>query len=387
MEAHTAPSQTMPVAPFNVGQQQQQWYFQSKPAPTIPSSVFQCLICRSVLSDSYAHVAQREDANMLIVNAVVPHNIVIYEDAVNVCADGPFKGSYRLGQTLSQTRTKRYHSETINQQKHETELNERETKRQHFDVNVGHLNYVHAETLQNEQYPSTPVLSQNLHSANGIVSRNISQEYSTLPRDQLTQSSHEHQMRIPTPYQTHAIMQLSPEMNIGNVMQNVIVDPEPSGEDSPQMNGRSQNEVRLYKCPRAYCSKVYKNPGGLKYHLQSGTCELDSDAAPVVIAPGSSSPPPDGAEPTEASLPVQNEQDGENGQESSHESSGNELGPGGMVTAIDNTKIKIAHRPYYCRVPGCPGKRYKNVAGLKYHAKVEHPGLDFEVVKGCLLKF
>ncbi|KAJ3135129.1 hypothetical protein HDU90_004161 [Geranomyces variabilis] len=32
---------------------------------------------------------------------------------------------------------------------------------------------------------------------------------------------------------------------------------------------------KRYKCPRAFCSKVYKNSNGLKYHLEHGNCELD----------------------------------------------------------------------------------------------------------------
>ncbi|TPX56918.1 hypothetical protein PhCBS80983_g04208 [Powellomyces hirtus] len=44
--------------------------------------------------------------------------------------------------------------------------------------------------------------------------------------------------------------------------------------------------------------------------------------------------------------------------------------------------IKIALRPYWCRVPSC-GKKYKNLNGLKYHAKVTHADLDFKTqVKG-----
>ncbi|KAJ3116870.1 hypothetical protein HDU96_008533 [Phlyctochytrium bullatum] len=43
--------------------------------------------------------------------------------------------------------------------------------------------------------------------------------------------------------------------------------------------------------------------------------------------------------------------------------------------------IKIARRPYWCRVEGC-GKRYKNLNGLKYHAKVSHPEMEFKKIKG-----
>ncbi|KAI9104813.1 hypothetical protein DFS34DRAFT_691045 [Phlyctochytrium arcticum] len=43
-------------------------------------------------------------------------------------------------------------------------------------------------------------------------------------------------------------------------------------------------------------------------------------------------------------------------------------------------------RPYWCKVPTC-GKRYKNLNGLKYHAKAVHPTLDFkDHVKGGMAK-
>lgn len=46
------------------------------------------------------------------------------------------------------------------------------------------------------------------------------------------------------------------------------------------------------------------------------------------------------------------------------------------------SQIKLAKRPYWCRVIGC-GKKYKNLNGLKYHGKVNHADLDFtKHVKG-----
>lgn len=63
---------------------------------------------------------------------------------------------------------------------------------------------------------------------------------------------------------------------------------------------------RPYKCKVAGCTKAYKNPGGLKYHMQHGHCEDTGD-------------------------PEMN---------------------------------NIIHKPYQCTVPDC-GKRYKNLNGLK----------------------
>lgn len=45
-------------------------------------------------------------------------------------------------------------------------------------------------------------------------------------------------------------------------------------------------------------------------------------------------------------------------------------------------EIKVANRPYFCKVDGCE-KKYKNLNGLKYHAKIAHPRIDFKSqVKG-----
>jgi hypothetical protein len=92
---------------------------------------------------------------------------------------------------------------------------------------------------------------------------------------------------------------------------------------------------RKHKCPNVYCSKVYKNSNGLKYHLERGNCELESADAEAL----------------------------------------------GDDTPED---VKVARRPYYCRVTTC-GKKYKNLNGLKYHARIEHPELNFKAhVKGHL---
>ncbi len=74
-------------------------------------------------------------------------------------------------------------------------------------------------------------------------------------------------------------------------------------------------EERPYKCHYPDCNKSYKNPGGIKYHLQHGHCEDTGD-------------------------PELNE---------------------------------VLHKPYQCTVAGC-AKRYKNLNGLKYH--IEHAHLD-----------
>jgi hypothetical protein len=65
-------------------------------------------------------------------------------------------------------------------------------------------------------------------------------------------------------------------------------------------------DERPYKCKISGCNKAYKNPGGLKYHMQHGHCEDTGD-------------------------PEMN---------------------------------NIIHKPYQCTVLEC-GKRYKNLNGLK----------------------
>ncbi len=79
--------------------------------------------------------------------------------------------------------------------------------------------------------------------------------------------------------------------------------------------------------------QVYKNSNGLKYHLDKGICEVDLHSLTT---------------PETALLTSQH---------------------------VD-ARIKVAHRPYWCKVPGC-GKRYKNLNGIKYHANAAHPDLDF----------
>ncbi|KND03118.1 uncharacterized protein SPPG_02179 [Spizellomyces punctatus DAOM BR117] len=78
----------------------------------------------------------------------------------------------------------------------------------------------------------------------------------------------------------------------------------------------SQKDDRPYKCKVMGCTKAYKNPGGLKYHMQHGHCEDTGD-------------------------PEMN---------------------------------NIIHKPYQCTVPDC-GKRYKNLNGLKYHIEHAHISL------------
>ncbi|KAI8848758.1 hypothetical protein BC829DRAFT_393373 [Chytridium lagenaria] len=88
---------------------------------------------------------------------------------------------------------------------------------------------------------------------------------------------------------------------------------------------------KVFKCPRKFCTKVYKNSNGLKYHLEKGSCETE-----------------------QGSLEMQS-----------------------AVAVSSNDALKVVHRPYGCKVDNC-GKRYQNLNGLKYHAKTAHPSQDFK---------
>ncbi|KAJ1562809.1 hypothetical protein HK096_002466 [Nowakowskiella sp. JEL0078] len=91
-----------------------------------------------------------------------------------------------------------------------------------------------------------------------------------------------------------------------------------SGSDGIDIDEGKDKDDRPHKCKIAGCTKAYKNPGGLKYHMQHGHCEDTGD-------------------------PEMN---------------------------------NIIHKPYqwYDPVPDC-GKRYKNLNGLKYHIEHSHISL------------
>ncbi|KAJ3416535.1 Origin recognition complex subunit 2 [Chytridiales sp. JEL 0842] len=126
--------------------------------------------------------------------------------------------------------------------------------------------------------------------------------------------------------------------------------------ESPTSDGERER-VKMYKCPRPGCTKIYKNANGLKYHLEKGSCETDTITFvdPSAVA---------GFQASEESAPTPAIASPANG-------------------LLDND-LRVVHRPFACRVSGC-GKRYQNLNGLKYHSKVTHPNLDFKNDKpNCL---
>jgi len=93
--------------------------------------------------------------------------------------------------------------------------------------------------------------------------------------------------------------------------------------DAMLMAEAGPDEEKKYRCTVPGCNKSYKNPGGLKYHLQHGHFEDTGD-------------------------PEMN---------------------------------RIMHKPFQCTYENC-GKRYKNMNGLKYHIEHSHTSLFYNQQQG-----
>ncbi|KAI9343881.1 hypothetical protein DFJ73DRAFT_761825 [Zopfochytrium polystomum] len=141
-----------------------------------------------------------------------------------------------------------------------------------------------------------------------------------------------------------------------------------------------------FKCPKPYCSKIYKNANGLRYHLERGNCEIESDADGDIIAVVKAA-----AAVRMSSLSASTSSSLDPKQESKVDDD-DVVGDGSSPMLFSQPgdaevpsvphDLKIAHRPYWCRVSGC-GRKYKNLNGLKYHGRVAHPEMSFrEEVKG-----
>jgi hypothetical protein len=80
---------------------------------------------------------------------------------------------------------------------------------------------------------------------------------------------------------------------------------------------------------------------GLRYHLENGSCEHDAEVfAKMDVGPISSE-----------------------------------------IAAAAVADVKVISRSFLCRIEGC-GKRYKNLNGIKYHARMHHPNVPFVDVRG-----
>lgn len=151
----------------------------------------------------------------------------------------------------------------------------------------------------------------------------------------------------------------------------------------------SSSGRKVYRCPKAFCSKIYKNSNGLRYHLEHGNCELYFSGGAIdpdsrEITPGAA-----GARAVAQSAQLQRQRARQarqmgNDPLNTNNNNNNNINDGNMMMMNSQlpVDIKIALRPYWCKVNGC-GKKYKNLNGLKYHAKISHPYLDFKKeVKG-----
>jgi hypothetical protein len=154
--------------------------------------------------------------------------------------------------------------------------------------------------------------------------------------------------------------------------------------------------LKEFKCPRPYCSKVsillsfyfsfskfffeyqvYKNSNGLRYHLDRGECEYEADAdittsatVPSAIQAVTPSTPTLTTlpTPTASTSPMQSLVLGSN------------VYPNNESVGLPGD-IKITTRPHVCHYPGC-AKKYKNLNGLKYHARIVHPDWTLREVRG-----
>ncbi|KAJ3284948.1 hypothetical protein HDU79_007731 [Rhizoclosmatium sp. JEL0117] len=155
--------------------------------------------------------------------------------------------------------------------------------------------------------------------------------------------------------------------------------------------------AKVYKCPRPLCTKVYKNPNGLKYHLDRGACEVDHDVMEATTGISLHTDDPTALfnlqQQAQQALhnggyegfpvgPDGNPIPGAPGGRDAVAGGGPAGGPPQNLAAAaalmaSDDSLKIVHRPYGCKIAGC-AKRYQNLNGLKYHAKTAHPGLDFK---------
>ncbi|KAJ3121278.1 hypothetical protein HK098_003817 [Nowakowskiella sp. JEL0407] len=354
-----------------VPQQASQWLIPRKPVDSV-YEVFQCINCRAILSDSTAHVIKRDDTNMLVVSGIVGNSVIIYEDLVSIYPDGPFKGRhyysiycvcqnivgklfleaphqyaldrsaikcYRLG-VLSHGRMKRYHNEIENHAKDDRP----DLKRQHTEITLppipfnSHGQLMKAtdqrlEAINSDQQHLSELSLQSysqINPGNGSLQNDslLSEEFQRLnaqqeqsQRIELVMSTSNEQMLMQNARYQTPIMTTLADLNVGEVLETPTQHGKGESEEtasegsSPVSASRNGESPRLYRCPKApFCSKVYKNPGGLKYHLQSGTHEIETEGAADKIR--------------------------DFGQ-TRMEGNGNENGPGGMVAVAESETIKM----------------------------------------------
>ncbi|KAJ3014297.1 hypothetical protein HKX48_005226 [Thoreauomyces humboldtii] len=219
-----------------------------------------------------------------------------------------------------------------------------------------------AEILQGEYGPHYPASEAFQHQQQHLVHQSHpvhgspAAVFTDHPHHQLPHSLPQHQPPYPYPQQQQQQQHLSDlyanagpphlhqQQQTHDHPQHMSPHHDPSSPHFPHYS----RVPRVHKCPKPFCTKTYKNANGLKYHLDRGICEYDTTSNAAT-------------------------------QEFAHTHRYETL----EAAAAGN--VKIAHRPYWCKVPAC-GKKYKNLNGLKYHAKAVHPDLDFRAeVKGVFV--
>ncbi|KAJ3205032.1 hypothetical protein HK099_000947, partial [Clydaea vesicula] len=128
-----------------------------------------------------------------------------------------------------------------------------------------------------------------------------------------------------------------------------------------------------FPCTRSqYCTKVYKNANGLKYHLIHGICEIsDQEATKSTLISPIGTPEKIGMSINKSILPVQLDENGDDSPNTRH-----------FKTFIEGVpESERRDKPYFCKVNLC-GKRYKNENGVKYHVRAMHPNIDWKKICG-----
>ncbi|KAI8592866.1 hypothetical protein BDZ88DRAFT_504219 [Geranomyces variabilis] len=164
--------------------------------------------------------------------------------------------------------------------------------------------------------------------------------------------------------------------------------PAPGFSTTSSSSAKAQPRTKArWPCPRPHCTKDFSNRNGLRYHLDRGTCEHDarlaastapaSSSSSSLLLPSSLATTSMMQQPMTAAFAVN--------------SGDNNLPPPGTMSSPSTSikaetgvasNVKVSRRPYWCRV--CGDKSYKNLNGLKYHARTMHADLPFEQkVKGA----
>lgn len=183
-----------------------------------------------------------------------------------------------------------------------------------------------------------------------------------------------------TPYENSEALGIQPQHSMGYNLPttDTFQQQQQHYEEGPIKGDKAEEKEegktgRIFRCPTIGCDKVYRNNNGLKYHVSKGKCNI---MRPMTIAEatevqllGSIRTSNDKSDSllTPAQSPISNPAFYHNAQ------SNTTLTPETQPPNWNNkhTEKEVVVKPYSCKL--C-SKRYKNMNGMKYHAKVVHPG-------------